>query len=85
MEALFGFQGSEFYTDNVLRDKFPALVGQRFGCALYAFDAAVVLGVVSADGQLRLNPDDAYTAAAAIVLCWWCCCECCVVAEPAWR
>jgi hypothetical protein len=59
LDNMMGFEGSELY----LRE-WPALAGERFGAALYRFDAAVPVGLKrAADGRIVINPPDALVIA----------------------
>eukprot|EP00667_Euglena_gracilis_P003434 EG_transcript_3446 len=55
LEALFGFEGVEFYMK-----QWPELIGVRFGEILYQFKDAIPMGIITADGSCLLNPDDEY-------------------------
>jgi hypothetical protein len=59
LEALFGFEGVEFYMK-----EWPELVGAPFGEALFQFKDAIPIGVISPDGKCTLNCDDGYVVQA---------------------
>ena len=51
LEELFQFQGSEIYFADV-----PEARGMAFGDALNCFQHSSLIGIIAADGALRLNP-----------------------------
>lgn len=51
---LLDFGGDEIYFHAE-----PSLAGQTFAQALFAYEAATVIGIVGADGSVRVNPDHA--------------------------
>uniref|UniRef100_A0A7S0EYY4 RCK N-terminal domain-containing protein n=1 Tax=Hanusia phi TaxID=3032 RepID=A0A7S0EYY4_9CRYP len=58
MEAIFSFEGSEFYFK-----EWPELIGYRFGELVCRFDDAIVMGVRTKDGEVLLNADRNYRIA----------------------
>jgi voltage-gated potassium channel Kch len=51
---LLDFGGDEIYFHAE-----PSLAGQTFAQALFAYETATVIGIVGADGSVRVNPDHA--------------------------
>jgi len=53
LDSMMGFEGSEFYFDT-----WPELYGKTFREITVRFDDAIPVGFRSADGDVRVNPED---------------------------
>jgi len=54
-EQIVGFEGCEFYIEG-----WPQLVGRPYSQVAFAFEAAIVVGIVTGEGHLRMNPPNNY-------------------------
>jgi len=54
-ESIVGFEGCEFYIEG-----WPQLVGLKYEEVAFAFESAIVVGIVTGEGHLLMNPANDY-------------------------